>query len=162
MGMLANPAQPVELVADNDGVIRRRQSMAFVGAVSRTKQEFVAEADINNIIKRYRVTGLMRQLPREPMFGDFTNIPSYQESLNVVIRGQEAFARLPSDLRTRFNNDPSEFLAFMANPDNRDEIYELGLAKRPAPSDTDKIVSKLDELKPAKQASEGAPAPVTK
>jgi len=156
MGMLYNSVNPLSVVVSEDGVIRRKQSMAFVGAKSRTKQEFVNECDINNIIKRYRVTGLMRQLPLEPMYGDFTNIPSYQESLNVVIRGQEAFARLPSDIRTKFDNDPARFLEFMSNPENQEEIYKLGLAKRPEPSDTDKIVSKLDELKPkASEAPEG-------
>lgn len=157
MGMLANPAQPVEVVTDSDGVVRRRQSMSFVGCKSRTKQEFLAESDINNIIKRYRVTGFVRQLPLEPIYGDFSNIPSYQESLNVVIRGQEAFAKLPSDLRTKFDNDPARFLEFMSDPKNEEEIYKLGLAKRPVPSDADKIVSKLDELKP--KASEAPKEP---
>lgn len=158
MGMLSNPAQPLEVVSDRDGQVVRRQSMNFVGSVSRTKQEFVREADINNIIKRYRVTGLMRQLPLQPIYGDFTNIPSYQESLNIVIRGQEAFARLPSDLRTRFNNDPSEFLEFMSDPKNEDEIYELGLAKRPVPSDADRIVEAVMASKEPKapEPPEGA------
>lgn len=159
MGMLPNPTNRLLVTSahDEDGVIvgdKFRQSMSFVGAKSRTKQEFVNECDINNIIKRYRVTGLLRQHTLEPLYGDFTKIPDYQESLNVVIRGQEAFARLPSDLRTKFDNDPSVFLKFMADPANEDEIYKLGLAKRPSPSDTDKIVSKLDELKP--KASEPA------
>jgi len=159
MGMLRNGAAPLLVVADEDGVIRRTQRMSFDGAKSRTKQEFVSECDINNIIKRYRVTGLMRQLPLQPIYGDFTNIPSYQESLNVVIRGQEAFARLPSDIRTKFDNDPARFLEFMSDPKNEEEIYKLGLAKRPTPSDTDRIVEALDSLKPAEPASEGSKTP---
>jgi len=159
MGMLYNLRMPVSFSQDSDGVVRRRQSMDFAGAKSRTKQEYVKECDINNIIKRYKVTGLLRQHTLEPLYGDFTNIPSYQDSLNVVIRGQEAFARLPSDLRTKFDNDPARFLAWMADPANLEEIYKLGLAKRPVPSDTDRVVASVDALKAAMQPSEEPKAP---
>lgn len=155
-----SPLERIEVVHPVTGEVRQRyrQALNFFDDVSfdvsLTKQEFVAESDINNIIKRYRVTGLMKQLPQDPIFGDFTNIPDYQESLNIVIRGQEAFGRLSSDLRTRFDNDPAKFLEFMADPKNEDEIYKLGLARRPKPSDADRVIEAVNGLRPAQQDAE--------
>jgi len=49
--------------------------------------------------------------------------------------GKTAFATLPSHVRRRFENDPQEFLAFMADPANQDEVIKMGLAtdNRPPP-----------------------------
>lgn len=126
-----------------------RESMVIdTGRESHVQQQFIKECDINNILKRYRATGLMRQLPGQPMYGDFSNIPDYQDALNTVIRAEEAFMRLPSDLRTRFDNDPQKFLDFVKDPANKEELYSLGLAVRPKPSDTDRIVEAVQGLKP--------------
>lgn len=40
---------------------------------------------------------------------------------------------LPAKVRDRFSNDPGKFLAFVDDPKSREEMYELGLAKRPDP-----------------------------
>jgi hypothetical protein len=39
------------------------------------------------------------------------------------------FMSLPAKIRSRFQNDPGAFLDFVQNPENRDEMIELGLAK---------------------------------
>lgn len=152
------------LAALEDGVViearkpRARESLSLdTGSESHVQQQFVRECDINNILKRYRATGLMRQLPGQPRYGDFSDIPDYQDALNTVIRAEEAFGRLPSDLRTRFDNDPQKFLDFVHDPANQEELYELGLAQRPVPSDTDRIVDAVSSI--AKQVpAEPGPA----
>lgn len=106
---------------------------------SMTKQEFLAECDINGILAEFKITGQIRHISANAERGqylDLSGAPDYQEALNIVARGNEAFASLPSQVRNRFNNDPAEFLAFMENPDNQDEIIRLGLAtdnRPPAP-----------------------------
>lgn len=102
----------------------------------RVKQSFVAECDINNILKQFKVTGMVRHMSAKAAQGAYVNLPEaadFQESLNIVIEGQKAFATLPSLVRERFQNDPEQFLAFMADPKNQDEAIKLGLAtdKRP-------------------------------
>lgn len=94
-----------------------------------TKQAFAAESDINNILKKYQLTGVLPDSSRAAMaqFGDFSNIPSYKESLEVVIDAQHMFSELPSAVRNRFRNDPGELLEFLSNPANRDEAAKLGL-----------------------------------
>lgn len=103
---------------------------------SMTRQEFLADADINNILKRYQETGFLvdpsRPSSLQPMFGDFSNVQDYQSALDALIVAQDNFMKLPARVRDRFNNDPGEFLKFVENPENADELVKMGLAKKPA------------------------------
>ncbi|WNK14031.1 MAG: internal scaffolding protein [Microvirus sp.] len=111
----------------------------LVPQVSMTKQEFMGDCDINNILAEFKVTGQIRHLAANAAAGVYANLadlPDYQTALNAVAIGNEAFASLPSKLRARFENDPAQFLAFMEDPANQDEIVKLGLAvdtRPPAP-----------------------------
>lgn len=100
---------------------------------SRTKQAFKDESDINNILKRYNVTGILPDQSRAALahFGDFTNVPPYDESLNIVIESQSSFMQLPATLRQRFANDPQHLLSFLADSNNREEAIKLGFINPP-------------------------------
>lgn len=114
---------------------------------SRTQQSFLKECDVNNIVKRYKATGLMRQVPGEPLYADFTTLPKeYQDALNTVVQAQDAFARLSSDVRSRFDNDPAAFVEFATNPDNIEQMREWKLAPPAA---------KPAEVEPAAPAKAG-------
>lgn len=103
---------------------------------SRTKQGHKAETDINSIMARFQRTGMLEFVNKhEPQYGDVSQI-DFQSSMETVIRAREMFADLPSKVRDRFDNDPSELLEFLENPANRAEAVLLGLAKAetiPAP-----------------------------
>ena len=94
--------------------------------VSRTQQSHLKSCDINNIIKRYRVTGLMPQHGREPMYGDFSELPDYQGALNIVLKAENTFASLSSDVREKFGNDVEAFLAFAQDPENAETMRKWG------------------------------------
>ena len=96
-----------------------------------TKQEFVAECDINNIIKQYSATGQLKHISARAAQGQYMDLPDdldFQTSLEIVRQAQEAFATLPSSTRARFENDPQNFLAFLSDPANQDEAIKLGFA----------------------------------
>jgi phage internal scaffolding protein len=97
---------------------------------SRTQQHFKAECDINTVVERYLRTGLMPQLGT-PMYGDFTNVVSYQEAQDAVIAANAAFETLPSKVRERFSNNPGKLLEFLADEANKDEAVKLGLIEPP-------------------------------
>lgn len=107
---------------------------------SRTKQSFVGECDINNIIKHFKLTGQIRHINAKASQGAFTDLPpqqDFQEALNTVLAAEDSFASLPAHVRARFQNDPAQFLGFVGDPANQDEMIKLGLAKDnrpPAPS----------------------------
>lgn len=96
---------------------------------SRTKQSFKEESDINSVLKKYARTGVLdAKAVDSGIYGDFSNAVTYQEAMNTVIRAQEQFAGLPSFVRNKFRNDPTEFLAFVEDSANADELVRMGLA----------------------------------
>lgn len=114
-----------------------KYGLAFVGK-SKTVASAQAECDINNILAKYKKTGLIEHARQHVgHYGDFTGIQDYQTSLNQVMAAQAMFMSLPASLRSRFSNDPGQFLDFVINPANEAELIKLGLANpKPAPSNT--------------------------
>lgn len=100
-----------------------------------TKQAFKDECDINNILRRFEKTGQLPDLIKQnPQYGDFSNVPEYQQALNTVQHAQEQFAALSSKIRERFANDPAKFLQFATDPANAPEMVRMGLATQVAPT----------------------------
>jgi len=100
---------------------------------SKTQQHMSIECDINEIIRKAKNGQVIPDDGRRPSFGDFGDLEDYQSSLNHVIDAQAAFNNLASNIRDRFNNDPSRLLAFVSNEKNRDEAIKLGLIEMPEP-----------------------------
>lgn len=100
---------------------------------SKTLQADEQNANIHFLMARYEKTGQLPQLIREnPQYGDFSDMPTYQESLNLVIHANNQFAALDAKIRSRFQNDPAQFLAFANNPENLEEMVKMGLAVKKA------------------------------
>lgn len=98
-----------------------------------TKQSFKDECDINNILKRYEKTGSLPSMILEnPQYGDYSDVPSYQDALHIVMKAEDQFSSLSAKLRERFDNDPAKFLAFADDPKNKEEMDELGLTREGA------------------------------
>lgn len=113
-----------------------KYSIDFSNEKSITKQCFKDECDINNIMSKYVKTGQLPSLIKEnPQYGDFSFPLDYQKALDLVSFADEQFSALPSGLRKKFSNDPVEFLNFVHDPSNIDEMYELGLAVKSVEKD---------------------------
>ncbi len=94
-----------------------------------TKQSFKDECDINNILKKYDKTGILEHRNKyEGQYADVTGVVDYQTALNIVSSAEAAFMSLPASIRSQFQNDPHEFLAFAQDPENEDALIEMGLA----------------------------------
>ena len=106
---------------------------------SMTQQQFKNDADINNIIAKFEVTGVLvdplQPATRIPQFGDFSDMPSYQDAQNVLVQARNAFMSLPSDIRERFGNDPARYFDFVQNlkegGDDYVEAVRLGIIDKP-------------------------------
>lgn len=100
-----------------------------------TQQSFKDECNVNIIVERYTKTGLwsssLKPGSRVPMFGDFTAAPDFQTCMDKINQAQADFDSLPSRLRKRFNNNPAELLAFLHDPQNKDEAIALGIFAKP-------------------------------
>lgn len=134
---------------------------------SLTQQQFKEESDINTIVRRFGLTGQMPESPRVPSYGDFTEVTDYHTALNAVREADEAFLRLPAQIRAEFDNDPQKLLEALEEPRNADRLRELGLLKQAPPeavsplprspsesgSDAQPQAAKQSGKKPADQSS---------
>nr|UXQ88054.1 MAG: internal scaffolding protein [Microvirus sp.] len=94
---------------------------------SRTKQAFIAECNINNIMAKYQRTGAIDHATKHSKDYGFASGCDFRESMELVRKANEMFNELPSKLRNKFDNDASQFLTFVQDDANQPEMRELGL-----------------------------------
>ena len=102
----------------------------------RTHQSFKDECDINQVMKRYRLSGTVPQHQIPPDYTDYSNLGDYQDALNLVAQAQSMFEDLPFELRKRFNHTAQNMLEFCSDPDNQAEAIRLGIANEVQPEPT--------------------------
>lgn len=106
-----------------------------IGGPSMTLQDAKDECDINMIIARHDRTGSwsgsMKIPTAMPHFGEFDSVQDFQTAQDIILRANEQFASLPSNVRSRFDNDPAKLLEFVSNKANLDEAVRLGIALAP-------------------------------
>lgn len=101
---------------------------AWVDTPTLTKQSSKDECDINYMMARYQATGQFDNVnPAPPQWGDVSDVVSYQDAQNLILKSQADFAALDAKTRARFGNDPAELLRFLGNDANYDEAVKLGL-----------------------------------
>lgn len=109
---------------------RGRVQVFFDESDDVTQQHFASECDVNNIMARYGASRILQHFGQyKGNYGDFTDVQDYQTSMNQIVQAQDMFMSLPSKIRNRFGNDPSQFLDFVSDPLNKDEMRSLGLLK---------------------------------
>lgn len=96
---------------------------------SLAQQQFKDDVDINVLLERFKVTGVMPQSVVLPQYGDFVGINDYRSALDAVRRAKDSFMDLPANVRARFDNDPQKLLEFVSDEKNRDEAERLGLVQ---------------------------------
>lgn len=113
-----------------DGSIRIQQD--FSNCPTMAEQHTAHLSDINYLIKTYKPDELQAYLnaraqhKREIIGHDFSQEPSLQDGLNVVVRSRKEFEALPEEIRKQFPNH-LEFLKFVDNPQNVEKMIKLGL-----------------------------------
>lgn len=119
---------------------------------SMTHQSFKEECDINRIMKKWEKTGIIEHRNTfEGNYADFTTVPTdYHTAMNSILAAEEMFMTLPAAVRKKFHNDPGEFLDFADNPENLQEMQEMGL------TETDRDWGDLEEPTRAQKASKKA------
>lgn len=117
---------------------------------TRAKQSFKEEADINTIVKRFKLTGQLPENVRMPVSTDYTDIMDFQTAMNAIRAGEEAFAAMPSNIRSRFQNDPARFVEFCLDDNNRPEAEKMGLVAPRKP---------VAPLQPTGQGGDSSPPP---
>ena len=113
-----------------------KQKVTLTTLDARTEQCHRDECDINKIIATYDRTGVLTHVNNfEANYADLTGL-DYQTMLNTVANANSMFEGLPSEIRKQFDNDPSQFITFMDDENNNEQMYEMGLKNRPIPEQT--------------------------
>lgn len=115
-----------------------------------TKQNHKDECDVNLILSKYQKTGVLQHRQQfEPQYDDATGY-DFQDAMNLVISSQNMFNELPSSMRKKFENNPVKFMNFVNNPENQDQMIEMGLAtdNRPAPTQPVEVIITNPETPP--------------
>lgn len=95
---------------------------------SRTKQSFKDECDVNNVVRRYATTGMLSHVsPRQPTYGDFSVVRSFEEAIELTAQIGDQFAELPSVVRAAADNDPLRFLEMLTNQIGVQTLMDAGL-----------------------------------
>jgi phage internal scaffolding protein len=113
---------------------------------SMTDQTGLADADINVVWRRMMRGGQVPLNHKKGVFGDFTNMPSYQDACQTIVNANNEFMKLPSDIRLKFENDPQRLMDYLNDPDKKEESYKLGLRLKDKEKPADPVVAGLEKL----------------
>lgn len=86
------------------------------------------ECDINFIMEKFGRSGQLPSSVSVPLNMDFEGIFDFQSAMNLIVEAERGFSSLPANVRSRFGNDPANFVNFCSDPSNLDEMRKLGLA----------------------------------
>lgn len=135
--------------------------------LSRTKQSFSKDADINVIMGKYRKTGVLVDplsvnVYRKPNFADFSDVTDLPTTLNRIREAERSFMVLPAVVREKFGNDVSQLLDYVSDEKNVEDSVKLGLLPETTPAFVAimKAREAASEVEAAKAKAEAAaPAP---
>ena len=100
----------------------------FTDVKSLTSQSDIADVDINEILRRSKITGhIDPALFRE--FGSYVDATNTESLLGLHIvnaEAQQRFEALPSAVRFRFGNDYKNLVRFLDDSANDEEAIKLG------------------------------------
>lgn len=121
--------------------------------VSLTDKQYKDECDINSIIKRYIEKGITPPVRSEGITGDFSDIGDFQHCLDKIERAKAEFEALPSEIRSRFGNEPHSYVDFVLDPKNEEECIRLGLKVRhePPSRSTTEILESIEKSVTSKE-----------
>lgn len=95
---------------------------------SRTEQHHRDLVDINQITRRWMAgtpPSSLRQTP--PTYADYSSVGEFQDQMNRLAEAKSQFEHLDPELRSRFQNDVTNVVSFLENPENHKEAREIGL-----------------------------------
>lgn len=131
----------------------KKRPPRYIPGKSRTKQSMKDETNINFIIDQYNKTGSLEHLKKyEGQYASFDSI-DFHTAMNVVVEAEQMFDELPSTIRSKFQNDPGQFLDYATDPENHAGMFEMGLAyNEPTPAEPEPVEAKTEPTTAEKPA----------
>lgn len=100
------------------------------GNDGRVQEHYKDQVDINNILAKYRKTGVIDHVKKtQAKYGDFTDMLDVAGNLDKVKKAEQAFEQLPAELRNKFKNSIPAFFEYLKDDANTEECIKMGLKK---------------------------------
>lgn len=132
-----------------------------IATPSMTEQSHQESCDINNILDRYKKTGVVSDpsVFREQFYGDFADIPDMVGLYTARAKMVQWFEALPSGTRAAFENNPDKLIAAFKDPSKKDLLLQHGFLKKATPSSVGSPENPSDmTVSPEKKAAAEASA----
>jgi len=131
-------------------IIRNRIQLTIPhDEVIRVEQSHKDEVNINNIVKRHGIDLIAKTAALQQFKFDDNPNNDFQEIMNAILKAQDSFSSVPSDIRKQFDNNPAQFMDFIHNPDNQQQLIDWGLASAPEKPQPVEVVVTNQETPPA-------------
>lgn len=107
---------------------QKRVSIEFDHELDMCEQAHKDECDMHVILRKQKKTGILNHTNQYAgTYGDFSSAPEYQEAQNLIADAASMFETVPAFIRAQFNNDAMQFVEFMQNNKNIEDIEAMGL-----------------------------------
>lgn len=115
----------------------RVQTVGDPDRVTKCVQSERKHVDINHIVAKAYQTGSLPVLMGRKPVEVLPDAMTYQDALNKVVFAQQAFERLPSEIRAKFENKPEKMLAAIGeadkNPEIKSYLQNVGILEKELP-----------------------------
>ena len=100
---------------------------------SQTDQSSLEETTIDYYLRRYAATGIDPAAGRleAAQFGDFSSIDDFRSAQTKVAAVRSGFESLTAQERAQFDNNFSNYVEFILNPENAKAAQEMGFLHAP-------------------------------
>lgn len=124
----------------------RRSSIDFSGTRSLTEQSQAKHCDIHTIMKKYERTGILEHTnAHQGTYMEMPTQPDFHNAQNIIATANSMFESVPSQIRKKFDNDPTRYIEFMQDAANYDEIVKMGLDASHLPTPIKEEVAPKEE-----------------
>lgn len=116
---------------------------------SQTDQSSLEETTIDYYLRRYAATGIDPAAGRleAAQFGDFSSIDDFRSAQTKVAAVKSGFESLTAQERAQFDNNFSNYVEFILNPENAKAAEAMGFLHAP-------IVKEMENAKETQPATE--------
>lgn len=100
---------------------------------SQTDQSSLEETTIDYYLRRYAATGIDPAAGRleASQFGDFSSIDDFRSAQTKVAAVKSGFESLTAQERAQFDNNFSNYVEFILNPENAKAAQDMGFLHAP-------------------------------
>lgn len=121
---------------------------------SLTDQSSFEETTIDYYLRRYAATGIDPAASRleAAQFGDFSSIDDFRSAQTKVAAVRSGFESLSAQERAQFDNNFSNYVEFILNPENAKAALEMGFLHAP-------IVKEMENAKEIQPAEKNPEVP---